>query len=139
MMRLTLDAATIEELHDQIEELYTHLVADISNNCECCDHPDCPKNKELHDTMRTLGQALADAAPVEETPAPAPVSAPEPHVSTEPIPAPEDVRAVLNDLRKAKGVSAVKDILGKYGAANFPTLNPADYAAVMKEAVHAAH
>lgn len=59
MFRLTLEAQTIEELNEKIEQMYTHTVIDASNNCECCDVPDCTRNQKFHETMRELKDALA--------------------------------------------------------------------------------
>jgi len=46
----------------------------------------------------------------------------------------EDVRAVLNDVVKAKGREAVKDLFKSFGAANFTKVKPEDYEALLKAA-----
>ena len=127
MFRLTLEAQTIEELNEKIEQMYTHTVIDASNNCECCDVPDCTRNQKFHETMRELKDALAadtaEAALAEEKQEPTQAAA-----------VPEGPTAVLNDLRKAKGIAAVKKILAAHGAENFPGLDASHYADVLKEA-----
>jgi uncharacterized membrane protein YgaE (UPF0421/DUF939 family) len=131
MFRLTLEAQSIEELNEKIEQMYTHTAIDASNNCERCDAPDCTRNQKFHETMRELKDALAadtaEAALAEEKQEPTQAAAvPE-------GPTAEEVRAVLNDLRKAKGIAAVKKILAAHGAENFPGLDASHYADVLKE------
>lgn len=46
----------------------------------------------------------------------------------------EDVRAVLNDVVKAKGREAVKELFKNFGAANFTKVKPEDYEALLKAA-----
>lgn len=73
-------------------------------------------------------------APVVEEPVPV-VEEP---VKAEPVKVSmEDARAALNELRKAKGTTAVKDLLKEFGAENFTTLNPGDYGNVIAKAKEA--
>ena len=44
----------------------------------------------------------------------------------------EDVRAVLNDVVKAKGREAVKELFKSFGAANFTKVKPEDYEALLE-------
>jgi len=46
----------------------------------------------------------------------------------------EDVRAVLNDVVKAKGREAVKELFKNFGAANFTKVKPEDYEALLEAA-----
>ena len=46
----------------------------------------------------------------------------------------EDVRAVLNDVVKAKGREAVKELFKSFGAANFTKVKPEDYEALLEAA-----
>lgn len=145
MLRLTIEGSTVQELHNQLEQMYTHMVSDVKNNCECCDQPDCPKNEILHelpDIMKTALGSPQEATEVvpEEEPTPVSEAAQEGHdepqsTNAEEAPSPEKVRAVLNDLRKCKGTAVVKEILKAHGAENFPSLNSGCYAIVIKEAM----
>lgn len=133
-LHVTIEADTFAELHDQIENLYTHMVADAENNCECCDHPGGPKNEILHelpDRVKAAQGAVQEPAKSESKVEPSPES--EARQEAENMPAMEDVRAALNEMRKAKGVAAVKRLLAAYGADTFPALDTAYYAAVMQE------
>lgn len=134
MLRLTIEGSTVQELHDQVEQMYIHMVSDKENNCECCDHPDCPKNEILHDLPDIVKAAFArPTVEPKKEPAPEPEAleeAPEEPYS----PTLEEVRAVLIELRKKKGSPAVKDILTAHGADKITDLDKTHYTAVMKEA-----
>lgn len=123
MFRLTLEAQTIEELNEKIEQMYTHTVIDA---------PDCTRNQKFHETMRELKDALA--ADTAEAALPEKKQEPAQAAAVPEGPTAEEVRAVLNDLRKAKGIAAVKKILAAHGAENFPGLDASHYADVLKEA-----
>jgi len=46
----------------------------------------------------------------------------------------EDVRAKLNEVVKAKGKEAVKELFKSFGAANFTKIKPEDYGALLEAA-----
>lgn len=96
--------------------------------------------------LATPGECVCDAqpkaaveapVPAEESSATEPASAPAPAQKAAPaanIYTLEDVRLVLNDLRKKKGTAVIKAILKEFGAENLPTLNSAHYDNVVMKA-----
>lgn len=133
MLRLTIDAVNADELYQHIRELNGMLpegeLLPCAENepvsCAECPAPDehCPVHGPVEAT-----QELPESEP-EEEPTPGPEAPREAQGPTA-----EEVRTVLNELRKSKGSAVVKEILKAHGADTFPGLDKAHYAAVIKEA-----
>ncbi len=129
MLRLTIEAVNADELYQQIRELCMGFTSKV---VVTPDSSDVEPGWELQSAPVEATQEPAAPEP-EEEPAPKPEASQEPQ--NEPQgPAAEEVRAALNKLRKTKGYDAVKNILMAHGSDNFPGLDKAHYAAVLKEA-----
>lgn len=119
MIELRIHAETSDELYKQVRDLYLALAPAkptvVLHTTEADYHePEAPAPVEEH-------------KPIEEAPKPAPVQEGK-TVSA------DEVRAALNNLRKAKGIAEVKAILSAHGAGSFPELPADQYAAVLEEA-----
>lgn len=79
----------------------------------------------------------ASYQPKHAEPVPVPLIVPDNKAAEAPAFNETDVRKALNEYRKARGATATRELLAKFGADSFPALHADKYAAVM-EACNAA-
>jgi len=86
--------------------------------------------RSLADSIQTLCDAVTEGEPAEEAkPTAKPKKAkPEKTVSL------EEVRAVLADKSQSGLTAEVRELIGKYGAGKLSEVDPANYAALLKDA-----
>lgn len=133
MLRLTIEAVNADELYQHVRELYEGFAPQMTITGDTLSLRVDPAQRTLPADEPVEAVQEPFVAEPEEEPTPEP-EAPQEAKDEPQGPTAEEVRTVLNELRKSKGSAAVKEILKAHGAENFPGLDKAHYAAVMKEA-----
>ena len=92
--------------------------------------------RSLADSLQAVADAIGRNEPEDKAPAPdpAPVPAPAPQAPPPKAITLEEVRAVLAEKSHDGFTTEVRELLQKYGAAKLSGIDPANYAALLKDA-----
>ena len=90
--------------------------------------------RSLADSLQAVADAIGRNEPEAETVAPAPAPVPAPQAPPLKAITLEEVRAVLAEKSHDGFTTEVRELLQKYGAAKLSGIDPANYAALLKDA-----
>ena len=90
--------------------------------------------RSLADSLQAVADAIGRNEPEAESPAPDPAPAPTPQTPPTKAITLEEVRAVLAEKSHDGYTIEVRELLQKYGAAKLSGIDPANYAALLKDA-----
>ena len=90
--------------------------------------------RSLADSLQAVADAIGRNEPEAETAAPDPVPAPAPQAPPPKTITLEEVHAVLAEKSHDGFTTGVRELLQKYGAAKLSGIDPANYAALLKDA-----
>ena len=90
--------------------------------------------RSLADSLQAVADAIGRNEPEAETVAPDPAPAPAPQAPPPKAITLEEVRAVLAEKSHDGFTTEVRELLQKYGAAKLSGIDPANYAALLKDA-----
>ena len=90
--------------------------------------------RSLADSLQAVADAIGRNEPEAETVAPDPAPAPAPQALSPKAITLEEVRAVLAEKSHDGFTTEVRELLQKYGAAKLSGIDPANYAALLKDA-----
>ena len=90
--------------------------------------------RSLADSLQAVADAIGRNEPEAETVAPDPAPAPAPQAPPPKAITLEEVRAVLAEKSHDGFTTEIRELLQKYGAAKLSGIDPANYAALLKDA-----